>query len=105
MTVTSKQSDRFARCFGVHISFFSVCTVRCAVPGFFFLAFEFRTFHHTETKNELIVVVVVEILFVFVLGLIGGICYLGPALSIRQIIHPFFQDLDDACHKRLAFEF
>jgi hypothetical protein len=97
--------DQFVRRFGVHMSFFSICAVICAVPGLFFLGFPFRIFHHTETKNELIVVVVVGILFLFVSGLIGGACCLGLALSIRQIIRPFFQDLDDPRRERLAFEF
>jgi len=87
--------DRFASRFGVHISIFSVCAVICTVPGFFFLGFPFRIFHRAETKNEHIVVIVLGILYVFTSGLLGGAFCLGLALSIREILRPFFQDLDD----------
>lgn len=97
--------DRFVRCFGVRISIFLVSAVVCAVPAFFFLGSTFRIFHLIETRRELIVVVVVEIFYVFISGLIGAVFCFGLAFSIREVLRPFFQDLDDPCREGMAFEF
>lgn len=97
--------DRFVRRFGVRIFFFSVGAVMCAVPAFFFLGFPFRIFHRSETKSEHIVVMVVGILYVFISGLIGGVSCFGLALSIRELLRPFFQDLEDPYRETMAFEF
>jgi len=97
--------DRFVRRFGVHIFVFTFAAILCCFPTFFFLGFPFRIFHPTETKSELIVVMVVGMLYVFIAGLIGGVFCVGLALSIRQVLRPFFQDLDDPYRERMVFEF
>jgi len=79
--------------------------VVCAVLAIFFLGFPFQIFHPTETKNEFIVVMVAGILYVFISGLMGGVFCLGLALCIREILRPFWQDLNDPYRQRIAFEF
>lgn len=97
--------DRFVMRFGVHISFFSVCAAACSAQAFFFLGSPFLISLRTETKGELIVVIVVGILYVFMSAFIGGCYCLSLALSISEVLGPFFQDLNDPYRKRLILEF
>jgi hypothetical protein len=96
--------DHFVRRFGVHISIFSVGAILCAVPAFFFLAFPFRIFHRTDTESGFIVLMAAGIVSLFI-GFTGGVFCFGLALSIREVLRPFFEDLDDPYRERMALEF
>jgi hypothetical protein len=96
--------DRFARRFGVHISFFSVSAAIFSYRHFSSLVLHFRYSTALKPKMKLIVLIVIGIPHMFMSGFIGGGCF-GLALSIHEVFRPFLQDLDDPYRERLVFEF
>jgi hypothetical protein len=89
--------------FGLHILLFAGATIVCAILAFYFLGFPFRIFHKTDTQAEFNSMFLFGIAYIFIsVGLGGAACY-GLLHSIRQLLEPFFGDLDVPDDERIVF--
>ena len=95
------------RRFGAHILVFMVGAVACAFVAFLFLGLLFRLFHHDPKDAELGLVGVIFRMVSY--GSISVfyvvVACIGIVLRIRQVLLPFFQDVDDLSRDKLTFEF
>ena len=95
------------RHFGAHILVFMVATVLSAIMAFMVLGFPFRVFHDRDPNTELaLVVLIIRMIFsVSTSAFYVVAACIGIILCIRQVLLPFFQDLDDLFRDKLVLEF
>ncbi|KIM49829.1 hypothetical protein M413DRAFT_116606 [Hebeloma cylindrosporum] len=99
---------RFVRCFIAHILFFMVATVVWANVAVICLGFPFRTLSDPGNKDPgLVWIYLFRFCMIFLMPgsvLCGLAACIGIIFSIRQVLRPFLQDLDDIYRQKLFLE-
>ena len=96
------------RRFGAHILIFTVASIAYAVVAFHFLGFLVRIFYNREGNDTIIrhlghiFVMLFYALASFFMGVVGCVF---AVLSVRQVLRPFSQDLNNPFRENLLLEF
>ena len=99
---------RFVKHFGVHILIFTAASVVGIIMAFHYLGLLFETFFDPDTKDPnvgLVGIILYMIFDVFVSGYGWVVACIGIFLSIKQVLRPFSQDLNDVSRDKLFLEF